>query len=107
MATRYFPAPTSKKGLLFECTYPEEAVYAPALRSAICELKSHLLLYKQNLNPLVTTGHSVAGPGALGSCRGALPSEHPIPYKQQRNPITQKVSSSPDTLHFLFSDLHL
>lgn len=76
VATLYFPAPTLSSGrdLLFEYTYPEEAVYAPALRCAICEQKNHLLLYKQNLNPLVTTGHSVACPGALGSCRVALPS---------------------------------
>lgn len=66
--------PSPGKDLLFEYTYPAEAVCAPALRCAICELKNHLLLYKHNLHPLVTTGHSVAGPGALGSCRVALPS---------------------------------
>lgn len=76
MATLYFPAPTSPAGkdLLLEYTYPGEAVYAPALKCAICEQKNRLLQYKQNLNPLVTTGHSVAGPGALGSCRVAPPS---------------------------------
>lgn len=76
MATLYFPAPTSSSGkdLLFQYTYPEEAVYVPALRCTTCEHKSHQLQYKQNLNPLVTTAHTVAGPGDLDSCRVALPS---------------------------------
>lgn len=92
---------TFRKDLQFEYTHPEEAVYVPAWRCAICEQKNHLLLYKHNLNPLVTTGHSAGGPGALGSCRVALPSSHPTPGQQERNPLTQKVSSSPNTLHFL------
>lgn len=73
----------------------------PAWRCAICEQKNHLLLYKHNLTPLGTTARSAGGPGALGSCRVALPSSHPTPWQQERNPVTQKVTASPNTLHFL------
>lgn len=66
--------PNHLQGRIFEYTYPEGAVYAPALRWATCEQRNHQLLYKWNLSPPVTTGHTAAGPGALGSCRAALPS---------------------------------